>query len=377
MKILISGDFFLSQSIDLKELLTNKIVNLFKSSDLNVINLESPVTVEDKKNKIIKVGPHLNGNQNSFSVLQKLNTTLVTLANNHILDYGSKGIQDTISKCKENSIDFVGAGMTLHEAKEPYFFHFGNLKLAIINFAENEFASAEIDKPGANPMDLIDNVTQIRNVKKEVDFLFVIVHGGHEYFQLPSPRMVKQYRFLVENGADAIIGHHPHCIGGYEIYNGVPIFYSLGNMLFAQPSRREVWYTGLTLKLEIKKGIPIKWELLPTRMTKNNYQLSILSGIEKEKVLYEVEKLSKIIKDDKLLLQKWKSFAEENKGYTLNNYSPINILQGYYIKSGLRKLGFNNFLLPKRFIKRILNQTRCEAHRDLSIEVLKTKINNG
>jgi len=57
--------------------------------------------------------------------------------------------------------------------------------------------------------------------------------------------MVKQYRFYAENGADAIVGHHTHCIGGYEIYKDVPIIYSLGNFLFTLPSKREEWYSGL------------------------------------------------------------------------------------------------------------------------------------
>ena len=57
----------------------------------------------------------------------------------------------------------------------------------------------------------------------------MIVHGGHECYNLPSPRMQKQYLFYADQGADIVVGHHTHCISGYEVYKGVPIYYSLGN----------------------------------------------------------------------------------------------------------------------------------------------------
>ena len=67
-------------------------------------------------------------------------------------------------------------------------------------------------------MDIIDNAKEIKNAKEKADYVFVIVHGGHEHYSLPSPKMQKQYRFYVEQGADIVIGHHTHCINGNEVY---------------------------------------------------------------------------------------------------------------------------------------------------------------
>src|SRR6185369_4870371 len=115
--------------------------------------------------------------------------------------------------------------------------------------------------------------------------VIVIIHGGHEYYHLPSPRMVKQYRFYAENGADAIIGHHTHCTSGYEVYKNVPIFYSLANFLFTLNSKHECWYTGLILQLEISQHKDISFELYPIKQQRKNFNVEFLQDTEKEKVI--------------------------------------------------------------------------------------------
>jgi len=173
-----------------------------------------------------------------FPYLKQLKVDAVTLANNHILDYGAKGLSDTFETLKQNKIDYVGAGNNLKEAAQPLTLEKDGQRIAILNFCENEWSIAEEDKPGANPMDIIENTNQIKAAKATHDKVICIIHGGHEYYHLPSPRMQKQYRFYVDNGADAIVGHHTHCVGGYEVYNDVPIIYSLGNFLFIKPSKK-------------------------------------------------------------------------------------------------------------------------------------------
>src|SRR5690606_34911013 len=124
-------------------------------------------------------------------------------------------------------------------------------KIAIINIAENEWASATDTSAGANGMDLIDDVKSIQEAKSQSDFVLVIVHGGHEYYNLPSLRMQKQYRFYIDNGADLVVGHHSHCISGMETYKNKKIYYSLGNFLFTKPSVFKGWYNGLILEVII------------------------------------------------------------------------------------------------------------------------------
>src|SRR5690606_37754227 len=156
--------------------------------------------------------------------------------NNHILDYNERGVFDTLAFCAENNIATVGAGKDKWNAREPYFLESRRGRIAILNIAENEWASSTNSSAGANGMDLLNNIKQIQEAKAVRQFVFVIVHGGHEYFNLPSPRMKEQYRFYIENGADLVVGHHTHCISGFELYRGRPIYYSLGNFLFTKPS---------------------------------------------------------------------------------------------------------------------------------------------
>src|SRR5690606_30821804 len=142
------------------------------------------------KKKILKTGPHLKADKDStLSVLKTLNIDLVTLANNHVLDYDEQGVLDTLVFCKENSIVTVGAGKNKEEAASVFYIDSPQGKIAIINIAENEWASATDTTAGANGMDLIDNIKQIQEAKSKSNFVFVIVHGGHEYYNLPSPRM--------------------------------------------------------------------------------------------------------------------------------------------------------------------------------------------
>jgi len=249
--LLFGGDFVITKEVNSSDILDNDIIQLFKNSDYNILNLEAPVTSSNRT--IIKTGPNIKANRlSTVNILNTLNINTVTLANNHILDYGGKGVNDTLNFCEEHKINAIGAGMNLTEASKTFYETINEIKIAFVNFAENEWASAKNNVPGSNPMNIVENTRQIKDAKTKADLVFVIIHGGHEYFKLPSPRMQNQYRFYAEQGADIIIGHHTHCISGFENYNGVPIYYSLGNFLFTLKSSYSDWYTGLILKVKIK-----------------------------------------------------------------------------------------------------------------------------
>ena len=255
MNILIAGDFFISEKFEGKNLIDDSIIELFEKVDYRIVNQEAPITADIPCNKILKTGPHLRTLEKiTIPFFKQLGVDLATLANNHILDYGGKGISDTFKALRNNKIDFVGAGNNTDEASKHFTIEKEGLKIAVINFAENEWASATDESSGSNPMNIIENAHQIKEAKRKVDFVFVVVHGGHEYYNLPSPRMQKQYRFYAEQGADIVIGHHTHCISGNEVYNGVPIYYSLGNFLFTKKSTYKDWYIGLIVEVELQNG---------------------------------------------------------------------------------------------------------------------------
>lgn len=370
----ICGDFYINDCAKKFDLIGEDIIDLFKLSNFNIINLESPITQNISKNKIIKTGPHLNGSSNTFSVLKRLNTHLVTLANNHIMDFGEIGLMDTILECRNSSIGFVGAGPKLNEAKNPHYFEFNGIKIAILNFAENEWASSEDNLAGANPLDIIENVKQIKEEKEKSDVVLVIIHGGHEYYNLPSPRMVKQYRYYAENGASIIIGHHTHCISGYEVHQGVPIFYSLGNFIFKMNSNFDDWYTGLVLNLSINLKGEIAFKLYPVRQNKDTYGINLLQGKEKDEILKRVKKYSEIIADEKLLEQYWQGFIEQRSKQYRRIFNPLNLIGNQFVRRVFYKIGLGNFFSRNNNYIEILNAIRCESHHEAIKEIINKHI---
>jgi poly-gamma-glutamate synthesis protein (capsule biosynthesis protein) len=368
----IGGDFYISPSYVSENLFSDELVNFFMKSDLNIVNLECPVIIEGGT-KISKTGPHLGTTEEVFNQLHRINIHAVTLANNHILDYGEMGLEATFEACKRNSMLFVGAGKELSDASKPLVIESNGIRVGIVNFCENEWSVATENSAGANPLDLIDNLKQIKITREIADFALVIIHGGHEFYNLPSPRMLKTYRFFAENGADAVIGHHTHCISGFEHHKNVPILYGLGNMLFTIPEESEEWYKGIILQLTLEIGKPIDFELHPILQSKSNYKLNLLENSPKENVLTEIKAFSDIINNKAELERKWEQFVVSKKR-DINIFSPLNFIPGRYVKAVLHRLGFNKILMSKKGLAQILNQIRCEAHRDITFSLINNTI---
>lgn len=371
MKINIAGDLVVSNEYNASRQIDEKLIMLFEEADYNIVNLEAPVT--DSIKKIRKTGPHLKSNKAStLDVLRTLRIHLTTLANNHIKDYGEQGVLDTIDFCRENNINTVGAGGNLNDASRIHYIDQGDKRLAIINISENEWASANGNKAGANGMNFIKDFNKIQEAKANCRFVIVIVHGGHEYYNLPSPRMQELYRFYVDSGADLVVGHHTHCISGNELYKGVPIYYSLGNFLFTNHSDYEEWYYGMLLEIIIDDNkIRVEHHLI--RQEKSTFKLRFLNDDEKEKIERQLEHYNSIISDPETILIEWNKYVREKKESYLNLWSPINFFENKYLRILLQKL--NIHFLNKRSIALFLNLLRCEAHSDISKEVMNIYLN--
>ncbi|MDM1344685.1 CapA family protein [Acinetobacter pseudolwoffii] len=367
MKFLIAGDLVVNKEYDADNNIDSALVKFFSNSDCNIINLEAPVT--NSNIKIIKTGPHLKAVKNStLNVIKKLNINYIALANNHIKDYGEEGVVDTIKFCEENYIKTIGAGKNSEIAAETKILDTPEGKIALINIAENEWSSAEENTAGANGMNLIKDIRKIQEAKNNSDFVFVIIHGGHEYYNLPSPRIKEQYRFYIEQGADLVVSHHTHCISGYELYKGKYIYYGLGNFLFTHESKYEEWYKGLVLEVVIENK-QIRCELHPISQSKNNYLLSLLDGSEKKLLIEEINNLSEIIQNHVSLQYEWKKFVSQKKVFYLNYFSPLSFVKSRYIKAILRRLHLT--FINKPGLSLLLNLIRCEAHHDVSKAVIK------
>jgi poly-gamma-glutamate synthesis protein (capsule biosynthesis protein) len=370
--LLIGGDFYISDDCRGKDLFEIAVINLFANADYRIVNLEAPITINNRKNKILKTGDHLQSSKGTtIPYLKKLKIDLVTLANNHIMDYGQSGLLDTLSSLESAQIDFVGCGLNLQDAGKPFVLTKEGMRIAILNFTHNEWANASLERPGANPLDWIENFQQIREAKKDNDVVIIIIHAGHEYFHFPSPKLKRLYRAYAECGASLIAGHHSHCISGFEVYKGIPLFYGLGNFIFTEHSQFGSWYTGLILNLQIQKNRGLQWELIPVCQSKRDYSLALLEGREKDLINNSVKQYGETIADEELLIKEWESLLlDRGRGY-LNVFNPLNFIQNRYIRSALIKLGIDRFFIRKKHYAQILNHLRCETHFEASKDVIE------
>jgi len=237
IKIIVAGDFCPNERVE-KHINDQQYSEVFgnvrpiiESADYAVVNFECPVVLNDAQ-PIEKTGPTLKSGANAVKSIQFAGFNMATLANNHFYDYGEKGVSGTLITCAEHGIDTVGGGKNLTEAAKVFYKEIHGKKIAFINFCEHEFSIATETSGGSNPLDPVKNYNQILEARNNADYVFVVVHRGYEHYELPGLRMKETYRFFVEAGADVVINHHQHCYSGYKIYNGKPIFYSLGNFCF-------------------------------------------------------------------------------------------------------------------------------------------------
>ena len=240
--VILMGDFLA---------LSNDFLPIIQSADLAITNLECPIT--DSQMIISKTGPALKASPRAAEFLNQAGFNLVTLANNHIMDFGLDGLHSTLKVLESNNISYVGAGNTLRDANRSFQTKIKGKSIAIINIAENEFSTTHGDYPGANPLSLVSNYHTINEAKSNNDFVIVIYHGGNEEYNLPSPRLKETLRFYVEAGASTVVAHHSHRYSGYEIYKDSPIFYGLGNFLFDYKDNTGIeWQHGIALLIKIE-----------------------------------------------------------------------------------------------------------------------------
>ncbi len=221
-----------------------------------ICNLEGCVSGRSLK-KRLKAGPCLKMNESSLDFLLRGNTDMwVTLSNNHVLDYGIEGLNDTISLLKQKNINYIGAGLNEKEAwREGVFNKDGERTVVVINFSEGEDdSSARLGVGGVAGYEVGRVANLIVSNKKHNKIVVVVFHGGRERVNLPPPYIQKMLRNFAELGADLIIGHHPHVPQPWELHEGVPIFYSIGNSLFDYGSKSSLEEKGLAIIFEKNKG---------------------------------------------------------------------------------------------------------------------------
>jgi len=334
-------------------------------NSFTIVNLEYPVCSSSLKPEP-KTGPNLRGGNEGLDFLKWAQVDLLTLANNHILDFGQQGLKETLENCAVRGLDTVGAGTSVEEAERTYYTQIAGKKVAIVNLAENEWTTLP-DGSGAHALDPISNFRRIQEAKGNADIVVLITHGGHEHYELPSPRMKNLFHGFIDFGADAVINHHPHIISGMENYKGKPIAYSIGNFMFDNPAyRNKGWNKGMGAVLTIKKE-EICLEPVFFNQANENAGASCMKAEEEKNIKQHVETLSAIISDDSQLHKRFQVYcAQEYRQYA----SYLEPISNRYLNFLRRRGWFPTSLNSKR--NRILtNIIRNESHKDVVLETLR------
>lgn len=225
-----SYDYFLS-----------KVAHIFESDDFTISNLEN--VLSDRKDltpatKNYSPAFWFKAETDRIKILSESGIDGVTLNNNHTRDYGEQGYQDTIKAVQSAGLQYGSNGQIMYFEKQGF-------KIAVVCVGLWALSSANAALPYLN------------TAKENSDYQIIMFHGGTEKVHEPDGWKVQAARKLVDNGADLVVGSHPHVLQPREVYNGVEIVYSLGNFCYGgsrYPENRTVIYQ-MTLEIDKNKQI--------------------------------------------------------------------------------------------------------------------------
>lgn len=261
-----------------------------ESADYAFVNLESVFTHRNEKYPgqlfWIKSDP------STLEAIKRTGYDIVSLGNNHTLDYGIDGMLDSISHVEQTGLQYIGVGRNEAEAYQAKEVMLKGKKfkfLSIVRFMPDSAWVAQGDKPGvAGGYDLNVVTKTVQQQKGDADYLIVYMHWGVEKTNKPAAYQKEYVAKMVEAGADVIVGSHPHWLQGFEYYKDVPVAYSLGNFLFPDYVSGHSAETGV-LKVTFK-GEDITMSFNPY-IIRNN-QIQPLEGQEREKMRQYLQSIS-------------------------------------------------------------------------------------
>ena len=261
------------------------------NGDIAVGNLEAPITcagVEFRNKKF-----RFKTNPQAAQALKRAGFSILTLANNHMMDFGNTGLRETLHHLDLQGIAHSGAGDSLAMARRETLFNRNGKKIAFLAYSltypEEYFAapSRAGTAPGYPPYVLRD----IARAKAVADYVVVSFHWGTEKALVPKTYQVRTAHLAVDAGADLVLGHHPHVLQGIERYRNGVIFYSLGNFAFASQSNSSD--RSIIARITLDDGVK-EVEVIPLNVLNSDvhFQPQILNGKTGREVINRLNRLS-------------------------------------------------------------------------------------
>jgi poly-gamma-glutamate capsule biosynthesis protein CapA/YwtB (metallophosphatase superfamily) len=342
------------------------VVPVFEAADYALANLECPLSTQAKVK--VTAGVSLAAPPGCAAAIKNAGIKALNLANNHIMDRGPEGLRETLEACGAVGLDFVGAGRNAREARAPLVRQLGGVRVAFAGLAEHEYSIAGRESWGANPLDPIEFARFTRARRREFDHLVVLVHGGAGLYPLPSPRLQKTCRFLVEEGASAVICQHSHCVAAYERYEGAPIVYGQGNLVFDWPVKARDWRQGFLVELVL--GEPrgeVAFRIVPYRQSDGQVGVQRMTAAEEERLRGELDEYCGVVQDEREIERRWVEFCLSRKDTYLSYLRG----HGRLLEKINRRLRFAEHLFSARAITVLLHMLRCESENEIAQTILE------
>lgn len=259
-------------------------------NDADIFMLNNEFAYSTRGTEIIEKSYTFRAHPKRVEILKEMGVDIVSLANNHALDFGEEALLDTFTTLEEAGIEYVGAGINLDRAKAPVYYTIGDTTIGYVAASHVIYAMdwyATDKRPGMiGTYDPTLFLASIKEAKENSDFVVVYVHWGKERTHDPVSYQKNLAKKYIDAGADVVIGCHPHVMQGIEFYNGKPIAYSLGNYWF-NASKRE---SGL-LKLYLNPDGTTDVQLLPA-MNDSTYTYMIINEDERKAYYKFMEDIS-------------------------------------------------------------------------------------
>ncbi len=273
--------------------------DVLKNASILVGNLEVPLS--NRGSEYTKKTWILRANPRTVDSLVTAGFDVLTLANNHIMDYGPIALQDTLAALDNAKIAWAGAGMNRNEARQPAIITTPDgVKFAFLSYSLTypELFWANPTRPGTPYGDPAFFVPDIKAAKLLVDHVVVSFHWSDELQYYPSAYQKNYGKLCIDAGASVVLGHHPHVLQGIEVYKGGLIAYSLGNFVFGSYSQRVK--DSIILEIDCSKESLIQAKIYPINVynTEVQFQPRFRQGTDAQRVLNDMRTYSSQFKTE-------------------------------------------------------------------------------
>ena len=261
-------------------ILSEEIVKIMNDSDVMVVNNE--FTISNRGEKMPNKYYTFRASPKRLSIYSEMGVDLLTLANNHVYDFGRTAFYDMIDSLNEYNIPYIGAGKNIEEAMRPYYFIVGGYKFAFINAtrAEKYILTPEATETEGGVFRCYDPsnlINMIKSTKANADYVITLIHWGKENSHDLEEVQKTTSKMYIDAGTDIIVGTHAHVLQGIEFYKNKPIIYNLGDFIFNEETKE----TGI-FQVKLNEN-NLEYYFIPA-LEKNEYT-SLLKNEEKERVI--------------------------------------------------------------------------------------------